>query len=60
MKWIFKYLRSTTKVSLCFGSGQVLDGYTDVDMAGNIDSRKSTPRYLMTFAGGAMSWHSRL
>jgi len=28
---------------LCFGNGkQVLDGFTDADMAGDFDSRKST------------------
>ncbi|PKI62641.1 hypothetical protein CRG98_016912 [Punica granatum] len=37
-----------------------LVGYTDADMARDIDSRKSTSGYLMTFAGGAISWQSRL
>lgn len=37
-----------------------LDGYTDADMAGDIDSRKPTSGYLMTFAGGAVSWQSKL
>ncbi|KAA0047571.1 Retrovirus-related Pol polyprotein from transposon TNT 1-94 [Cucumis melo var. makuwa] len=46
---------------LTFGDGKpVLIGYTDSDMAGDIDSRKSTSGYLMTFAGGAVSWQSRL
>ncbi|PKI56508.1 hypothetical protein CRG98_023146 [Punica granatum] len=35
-------------------------GYTDANMTGDIDSRKSTSGYLMTFAGGAISWQSRL
>ena len=29
-------------------------------MAGDIDSRKSTSGYLMRFAGGAVSWQSKL
>ena len=29
-------------------------------MAGDIDSRKSTSGYLITFAGGAVAWQSRL
>ena len=29
-------------------------------MAGDVNSRKSTPGYLMTFARGAVSWKSRL
>ena len=46
---------------LCFGNGKaMLDGFTDSDMAGDVDSRKSTSRYLMTFAGGAVAWQSRL
>ncbi|GAB2302035.1 hypothetical protein Dimus_038790 [Dionaea muscipula] len=29
-------------------------------MAGDLDSRKSTSGFLMTFAGGAVSWQSKL
>ena len=38
----------------------MLEGCTDVHKAGNIDSRKSTSGYLMTFSGGAISWQSKL
>ncbi|GJU24684.1 hypothetical protein Tco_1163305 [Tanacetum coccineum] len=38
----------------------MLVGYTDSDLAGNKDNMKSTSGYLMTFAGGAVSWQSRL
>ena len=38
----------------------MLVGYTDVDMVGDVDSRKSTSGYLITFSGGAVSWQSRL
>ena len=48
-------------MSLCFGDGKpMLDGFTDSDMAGDIDSKKSTSGYLMTFAGGAVAWQSKL
>lgn len=61
MKWIFRYLRGTSRVCLCFGNGEiVLNGFTDADMAGDVDSRKSTSGYLITFAGGAVSWQSKL
>lgn len=61
VKWIFRYLRGTSKLCLCFGDDKpVLVGYTDADMAGDIDSRKSTSGYLITFAGGAVSWQSKL
>ncbi|PKI62590.1 hypothetical protein CRG98_017012 [Punica granatum] len=61
VKWILRYFRGTSKVCLQFGTGKSeLVGYTDADMAGDIDSQKSTLEYLMTFAGGAISWPSRL
>lgn len=45
----------------CFGNGKpVLDGYTDADMAGDVDSIKSASRYLMTFSREAVSWQSKL
>ncbi|MCI59287.1 gag-pol polyprotein, partial [Trifolium medium] len=48
-------------MSFCFGSRKPeLIGYIDVDMAGDIDSRKSTPGFLITFSGGAVSWQSKL
>lgn len=47
VKWILRYLRDTSRVCLCFGNGKsVLDGYTDADMAGDVDSRKSGTNYL--------------
>ena len=46
---------------LCFGNGKsMFDGFTDSDMAGDIDSRKSTSGYLMTFVGGAVACQSKL
>ena len=61
VKWILRYLRGTSRVCLCFGSGEPkLDGYTDSDMAGDVDTRKSISGFLMTFAGGAVSWQSKL
>ncbi|KAL4016323.1 hypothetical protein IC575_023971 [Cucumis melo] len=61
VKCIMRYLRGTSSLKLTFGDGKlVLIGYTDLDMAGDIDSRKSTVGYFMTFIGGAASWQSRL
>ena len=61
MKWIFKYLRGILKVSLSFeGLEPSLEGYTNYDMAGDLDCRKYTSRYLFTFIGGAISWQSKL
>jgi len=61
VKWILRYLRGTSKKCLCFGKKKtMLNAYTDADMAGDVDSRKSTSGYLTTFAGGAVSWQSKL
>ena len=46
---------------LCFSSSEpMLDGYTDSNMVGDIDSRKFILGFLMTFTGGAISWQSKL
>ena len=38
----------------------MLQVYTDADMVGDVGSRKSLSAYLLTFAGGLVSWQSRL
>ena len=46
---------------LCFGTGEpMLDGYTDSNMAGDVDFWRSILGFLMTFAGGAVSWQFKL
>uniref|UniRef100_A0A3Q7GYL8 Retrovirus-related Pol polyprotein from transposon TNT 1-94-like beta-barrel domain-containing protein n=1 Tax=Solanum lycopersicum TaxID=4081 RepID=A0A3Q7GYL8_SOLLC len=61
VKWILRYLRGTSNLSLCFGGGEpILEGFTDADMARDLDNWKSTSGYLFKFAGGAISWQSKL
>ncbi|KAL6323545.1 hypothetical protein AAG906_039125 [Vitis piasezkii] len=61
VKWIMRYLRGTSKLKLTFGGGKpILVGYTDSNMARDVDNRRSNSGYLMTFSGGAVSWQSRL
>ncbi|CAA7059133.1 unnamed protein product [Microthlaspi erraticum] len=61
VKWILRYLRGTSSLKLTFGGTKpLLVSYTDSDMSGDVDSRKSTSGYLVTFAGGAVAWQSRL
>ena len=61
VKWILRYLRGSSDECLCFGaSNPILKGYTDSDIAGDLDNRKSTTGYLFTFSGGAISWQSKL
>ena len=61
MKWILGYLRGSSKLCLTFGDSKpILEGYVDADWAGDLDGRKSTSGYLFTFAGGVVSWQTRL
>jgi hypothetical protein len=57
----FEVLRGSTNLKHCFGrSESLLVAYTYADLAGDVDSRKSTSGYLVTYAGGAVSWQSML
>ncbi|EPS74493.1 hypothetical protein M569_00259 [Genlisea aurea] len=42
------------------GGKPVLDGYTDADMASDVDFRKSASRMCITFSREAVSWQSKL
>ena len=57
VKWILRYLKGTSKLCLCFGGSKpILSCYSDADMAGDPDSRRSTSGVVVTFAGGVVSW----
>eukprot|EP00253_Pinus_taeda_P024605 PITA_24605 len=61
VKWILRYLKDTSHYCLCFGHDEtMLEGFTDADMARDMDTRKSTTGYLYTLGGVAVSWVSRL
>jgi hypothetical protein len=48
-------------MKLCFGGNEAkLIAYSDSDLAGDIDGRKSTLGYLVTHSWGAVSWQNRL
>ncbi|KAL4318773.1 hypothetical protein GQ457_18G015240 [Hibiscus cannabinus] len=50
VKWIMRYLCGSSNLKLCFGNEKhVIVGYTDSDMARDIDSRRSTSCYLITY-----------
>jgi hypothetical protein len=56
VKWIFRYLRGSSKSCLSFdNSKSILECYTDADMTGDLDGRKSTSGFLFIFARGAIS-----
>ncbi|KAH9321991.1 hypothetical protein KI387_016630, partial [Taxus chinensis] len=61
VKWILRYLRGTMGTVLCYsGSDTTLCGYVDLDMAGDVDSKRSTTGYIYTIGGTTVSWISRL
>ncbi|MCO5587877.1 hypothetical protein L7F22_041829 [Adiantum nelumboides] len=61
VKSIMWYLKGTKNKCLCYGKGPLeLKGFCDSDMAGDVDTRKSTSGYVFTLAGGVVSWCSRL
>ena len=61
MKWILRYLKGISKTCLCFETNKpVLIGCTNANMVGDVDSRKPTSGYLITFSGETVSWQSRL
>ena len=46
---------------ICYGKRDAsVEGYTDADYAGDLDKRRSTSGYIFMFAGGDVSWRSRL
>ncbi|MCO5602055.1 hypothetical protein L7F22_056182 [Adiantum nelumboides] len=56
-----RYLKGTKNKSLYYGKGPLeLKGFCDSDMAGDVDTRKSTSGYVFTLARGVVSWCSRM
>lgn len=60
-KWILRCVRGTSNACLCYMSDKLLlIGYTNANMAGNLIIRRSTLGIVINFAGGVVSWSSRL
>ncbi|MGK4277464.1 hypothetical protein, partial [Escherichia coli] len=56
VKWIMRYLRGTSKLCLYYGGAKhVLRCYTDSNVMGDVDTKRSTSGYLFIFCGGAVS-----
>ena len=46
---------------LCFRKGNLtLQGFSDADLGGDFDTKKSTTDYIFTLGGTAVSWKSKL
>ncbi|KAM2924483.1 hypothetical protein COP2_040580 [Malus domestica] len=59
-KKVLRYLQRTKTHMLVYGRTDSLElrGYTDSDLAGDVDDRKSTGGYIFILNGGAVSWKS--
>lgn len=52
MKWILQYLRGMLNLRLALGCEKPeVVGYKDLDLAGDLDSQKSTSGYMVFYAG---------
>ncbi|MCO5560216.1 hypothetical protein L7F22_013827 [Adiantum nelumboides] len=61
MKHILRYLKGSASKCLHFGNIDAsIVGYTHLNYAGCVDTRRSTSGYVFLFAGAAMSWRSCL
>jgi len=61
VKWILRYLKGTSKMHLSFKrSNLTLQGFSDADLGGDLDGRKSTTGYIFTLGGTTISWKSKL
>nr|CAN75281.1 hypothetical protein VITISV_007972 [Vitis vinifera] len=64
VKWLFQYLAGTRSLGLVYGGnsqlGTQLQGFVDVDYAGNIDTIKSLTGYLFIVFGRIVSWKANI
>ena len=61
VKWLLRYMRGTSSTSLFFGKGKVtLQSFVDADIGGDMDSSKSTSRYIYIIGGTTVNWMSRI
>ena len=56
-----RYIRGTSDIALYYGGSEfTVRGYVDSDFARDLDKRKSTTGHVLTLAGAAVSWVSKL
>jgi len=61
IKWILRYHKGTSEMCLCFRkSNLTLQGFSDADLGGDFDTKKSTAGYTFTLGGIVVSWQSKL
>jgi hypothetical protein len=60
-KRVLRYLQGTSTFGIIYRPPPLrLQGYSDADWAGNMDTRRSTTGYIMMLNNGAIAWRSRL
>ena len=59
VKRIFRYLSGTRNRGITLGNSLNLIAFSDSDWAGDLDSRRSTTGYVISY-GGPVAWFSRL
>ena len=65
VKWLLQYLLGTARLGLGFQrlkteKPKVLQGYIDVNYAGDLDQRRSTTDYVLVVAECVVSWKAKL
>lgn len=61
-KRVFRYLKETAELGIMYKSGRndfILEGYSDADFAGDIETRRSTTGYVFMLANGPVTWTSQ-
>ena len=62
VKRIISYVAGTIEYGIEYrsgGSDLVLEGYSDADFAGDVETRRSTTGYVFELAGGPVTWASQ-
>ena len=62
VKRVLRYLKGTLNYGLKFsfhGEQAELNGYSDADWGGDVDTHRSTSGYVFQFGNGTISWSSR-
>ena len=64
IKWIFRYLKGATDISLVFDRSKATTndvvGFVDSDYGGDLDRRRSLSGYIFTLCNSAISWKASL
>ncbi|CAI5746908.1 unnamed protein product [Peronospora destructor] len=61
LKRVFRYIQGTTTHGIKFQAAKEegLQGYSDADWAGDVETRRSTSSYAFMMTGGCISWRSK-